>query len=1101
MSAGLTTGAGARVGRAPTDADQAAIAAITAMAPADPARAEAMARQTFPDGLDHPMILYLLAQRPLAAGRFPEALEPLRRAAELAPGDAEVLNDLGHCLFSLGDTQSALRAFEAALAIAPDKLAALCNKAAALVAAGDRPAGTALFERARELHPNAPAPLTALARLAAKSGDAAAARANAIASLRLDGAQTAAAFALAEADVLDRDFVAAERRLTALLNDPRLPPDLRAPATTLLGDALDGQDRTAEAFAAYQRAARSSAPSASHGEGATALAARLERYFSGAPAAAWRRSPGPDTLGAGLVRQHVFLVGFPRSGTTLLEQALASHPDVVSLEETAALADVSARWPVDADLDRLAGLTAGEAAESRAAYWRFVQDNADLGDGQKTLVDKSPLHTVRLPLIAKLFPDAKILFALRDPRDVVFSCFRRRIAMATPLNEFAAPETAAAYYAQVMRLAVLYGELLALPTHVVRHEAMVEDFQGQLNAALAFMGLGWNPAVERYAERAAARSKTPSAAQVARGVNAEGVGQWRRYAAQLAPILGVLDPWVERFGYGVEAPPAPDPGGARLAERLGAAQQAIGRGDWASAFGVATGALDEGLQHLLFYKLRALSHEQHGRPDQAIADFERVLAEAPGDFAALNALGLCLAKSGRPAEGLVRLDAAIALQPRYAAAHYNRGWTLESSGDLVGARQAYERAAELEPAHLQALAGLASLAGRAADWPRAEALAARVLAADPGHPTAAITLAQAALAQGRADQAASLARAVLDDPRRATPHDRSLALTVLGDGLDRQDRPAEAFAAYAQANAGLRDSNAARFAAPGVETGLARARRLAEEFAAIPAAAWREPPPGPASPVARHVFVLGFPRSGTTFLGQVLQSHPEVVTLDEQETLADASLRFIAEPGGLARLAASDEGELAPLREAYWRRARAAGAEPAGKVFVDKLPMNTIGLPLIARMFPAAKVIFVRRDPRDVVLSAFRRQFVVNAATWELLTLEGAARFYDAVMRLFELYRAGLALDLRVQSHEALVADFDAESRALAAFLGLDWSEARADIAGPSRQGRIATPSAGQITGGLSGEGVGQWRRYAAQLAPALPILRPWAELFGYEAD
>jgi hypothetical protein len=249
------------------------------------------------------------------------------------------------------------------------------------------------------------------------------------------------------------------------------------------------------------------------------------------------------------------------------------------------------------------------------------------------------------------------------------------------------------------------------------------------------------------------------------------------------------------------------------------------------------------------------------------------------------------------------------------------------------------------------------------------------------------------------------------------------------------------------------------------------------------------------------VFVLGFPRSGTTFLGQVLQSHPEVVTLDEQETLADASLRFIAEPGGLARLAASDEGELAPLREAYWRRARAAGAEPAGKVFVDKLPMNTIGLPLIARMFPAAKVIFVRRDPRDVVLSAFRRQFVVNAATWELLTLEGAARFYDAVMRLFELYRAGLALDLRVQSHEALVADFDAESRALAAFLGLDWSEARADIAGPSRQGRIATPSAGQITGGLSGEGVGQWRRYAAQLAPALPILRPWAELFGYEAD
>jgi hypothetical protein len=248
------------------------------------------------------------------------------------------------------------------------------------------------------------------------------------------------------------------------------------------------------------------------------------------------------------------------------------------------------------------------------------------------------------------------------------------------------------------------------------------------------------------------------------------------------------------------------------------------------------------------------------------------------------------------------------------------------------------------------------------------------------------------------------------------------------------------------------------------------------------------------------VFVVGFPRSGTTLLGQVLQSHGGVVTLDERETLAEAGGDFLR-PGGLAKLWAAGDDVLAAHRQLYWRRVAEAGVDPAGKLFVDKLPMNTLGLPLVARLFPAAKVVFVRRDPRDVVLSAFRRQFALNAATWELLTLPGAARFYDAVMRLFELYAERLDLDLRIQRYEALTTDFDGEVRALADFLGIDWPLAAGDFAAASRAGRIATPSAAQIARGLYTEGAGQWRSYRDALAPVLPTLAPWVAEFGYPAD
>ena len=538
----------------------------------------------------------------------------------------------------------------------------------------------------------------------------------------------------------------------------------------------------------------------------------------------------------------------------------------------------------------------------------------------------------------------------------------------------------------------------------------------------------------------------------------------------------------------------PSGGGA-----LQAAFAAINAGDLGRAIGVAGAALERGEREPLFFKLRAIGQERQGRLAQAIDDFRAALSLVPDDFAALSSLGLLLARAGRAPEGLRQLDASIAIKGDYAPAHCNRAWALEATGDRAGARAAYEQALAIDPTALQALGGLAAIAARSGAMEAARDYARRALAISPRDPAASIALAKVEISDGEPGGAAERMRALLDDA--ALPqHERGVASTVLGDALDAAARPSEAFEAYLAGNAALAAVND-RPASSEARAGLPLALRLADAFADAAPSDWRKGPAAETPPPCRaHLFVVGFPRSGTTLIGQALAAHPETAVLDEQETLAEPAQAFLLEPGGLDRLAGAGSAELTPFRQGYWRRI-ADAADVAGRVFVDKLPMNVLGLPLIAKLFPDARVLVVRRDPRDVVLSCFRRQFVQNGAMREFFTLEGAARFYDAVMRLTELYLAKVELNVRVQRYEDLVADFAGQGQQICGFADLEWTPAFLDFGAAAQAREVATPSAAQIARGLYGEGVGQWRRYRQQLAPILPALAPWIERFGYDGD
>lgn len=574
------------------------------------------------------------------------------------------------------------------------------------------------------------------------------------------------------------------------------------------------------------------------------------------------------------------------------------------------------------------------------------------------------------------------------------------------------------------------------------------------------------------------------------------------------------------------------------------------RGDLAAARAGAERALAAGAgaeaRHLLGLTLCRLGAAADGIPH-----LEAALAEAPGHPGYRLMLARALVDAGRPADALALTDPlppAIAAAPAQALPFWQlRAEAGEAAGDLEEARSACRallaavphdararlHAAELErrlgdPAAALALAdeGIA-LAGPGAGWSRARARALVALtrfaeaeaayrdALDrlPGDRDSLVELglllertgsteALAALVEAAALPAADVAyfRATLALSRG----DPAEARRQLGAGPPALD-PARWFRLEVRIAEALGDADGAWEAALAMNAAVpdradwrarggayrARLRHLAERLAALP-------PPGPAAPLdpAAPIFLVGFPRSGTTLLDTFLMGHPRLVVTEEQPML-DAAERAL---GGIDPLAAP-EPLVAAARAAYRaEQARHAALGP-GQRLVDKLPLNILGMALVTRLFPGAPIVFAQRHPCDCVLSGLFQSFVLNEAMAGFLDPADAADFYDAVLSLWRASRERLPLAVHTIVYERLVADHAATLRPLVDWLGLEWDEALLDHQKTARdRGPIITPSYDQVTKPISARQSGRWRRYEDRLAPELPVLLGWADWLGYGA-
>lgn len=536
---------------------------------------------------------------------------------------------------------------------------------------------------------------------------------------------------------------------------------------------------------------------------------------------------------------------------------------------------------------------------------------------------------------------------------------------------------------------------------------------------------------------------------------------------------------------------------APLARALKSVTQALRARDVVGAKTVARQALSNGHEHPLFLNLRALEYEEAGQFEQALADLRRAHGLSPKDFAILNACGLCLARMERSEEAIQCYDQALALNPDFEPGWFNRGWALERLGETAKAGKSYLKTVGLNPSHVLAWATLAHLAARRGDAAATRDYANRALALQPGQPTAILALADVELSDPLAAEKRLrelLARQDIGE------FDRAVGLGQLGDVLNVQGRAAEAFAAYQAGNDLFLKDARPRFEAPGQPTVAAAVAWM------VPWARAQKPKPAPGvgpalMPATRHVFLMGFPRSGTTLIESMLTAHPEVVSLEERNTLQASVRAWLTDPAALSRLMTAREAELQPYRDDYWACVKAFGPDPVGKIFIDKNPFNALKLPLIQRLFPDAKVVFSIRDPRDVVLSCFRRRFNLNPSTYELLDLRRAAALYDGMMSFTEAFRAAFPFNEYPLVYERLVEDFTGEAKAVCAFIGADWRDDLSNFAGRAKRGDVASASSAQIARGLYADGAGQWRRYRHELEPVLGLLAPWVERFGYPAD
>ncbi|MFM9898807.1 tetratricopeptide repeat-containing sulfotransferase family protein [Sphingorhabdus sp.] len=514
----------------------------------------------------------------------------------------------------------------------------------------------------------------------------------------------------------------------------------------------------------------------------------------------------------------------------------------------------------------------------------------------------------------------------------------------------------------------------------------------------------------------------------------------------------------------------------------------------------AQAAIAAGTADAYDFAIVALAFSAKGNFAEADALFGRALALEPGNPSTLTSLAIHYRNQSRFRDAVLACDEAIGNYPDYPDAWLERGAILASGGSNEGARASFHKAAELAPQHPAAYAGLAALAAREGRHEDARRFADIALNLDPQNAVAINALASTHLAEGCPDGARDLLEPLVARLNVASL-ERSLAYSTLAGAHDKQSDYAAAFANYVSANADFVAIHEGSGSEQLDNTSFVDA--IAEGLAATPVETWPTPTAAqPANAAERHIFLIGYPRSGTTLVENILASLPGVSALEERPTLAMTDQTFIAGNRddiihGINRFAGLDNDALHAHRQAYWDKVVAAGVPSAVACFVDMDPLKGTRLPFIARLFPDARILVMRRDPRDVVWSCFRTNFAMSSGTLEYTNLMRAARHYDALMRLTELALERLPLQYHIVQYHKIVQDFDDESAAMCAFAGLEWNESARNFDVTAKRRGVTTASTGQVHRGLY-DGTKQWQPYAKFLEPVLPILQPWIEKFGY---
>ena len=518
-----------------------------------------------------------------------------------------------------------------------------------------------------------------------------------------------------------------------------------------------------------------------------------------------------------------------------------------------------------------------------------------------------------------------------------------------------------------------------------------------------------------------------------------------------------------------------------------------------------------------------------GAHQAADALIRRIVALAPNNFWATNELTLLLLAVGKLAEAEYHARNAMRIAPENAQAHYlmglvlteayrpafaeyhylralalsggrdpavlsNLALCLKNQGKMAQARALYEESLAAAPDNLHTLLGLARLEEADRHLDAALALLDRADALAPSNANAALIR---ATVLGRKGHAAA-ALALLDRLGESGAALNASEYLEKGRLLDKIGHFAEAFAAYHAGKSALRAAtgNAYMDAAAAAAIDRLKSFFIRRRLATLPRAALR-------ADCAQPIFILGFPRSGTTLLEQMLTAHPRIAAGDELPfvheitTLMPRMLNSpLAYPEALAELWLADHREdLDNLRDHYLRKVAQLGIVPPGAAwFTDKMPLNETDLGLIALMFPNAPLLHVIRHPLDVVLSVYSN--LLTHGYYCAYALETAALHYLRIADLIEHYKRELDMRYLAVRYEDVVSRQEPTLRAVLNFVGAEFDAQCLAFHENRRYARTA--SYAQVTEKLYDRSRFRYRNYLEQLEPVLAMLAPVIERLGY---
>jgi tetratricopeptide (TPR) repeat protein len=509
------------------------------------------------------------------------------------------------------------------------------------------------------------------------------------------------------------------------------------------------------------------------------------------------------------------------------------------------------------------------------------------------------------------------------------------------------------------------------------------------------------------------------------------------------------------------------PGDPALRMQFGSILAHTGRHEDALAeFGKVTSSEPGNIQAWYFTGLAAA---RSGRRGVARESWQRVLRIAPEHEGALQALADLEFNAGFPRDALPLWETLHRQQPRSLDARLKTGECLSRLGWPRKAAELYREGLEIDPGSAELWLALGQAEEDDGNRDAAIESYVRAIGLRPhwAYPLAClVALQRADVSDDLLSQATALQGSALDD------HDRSLLGYAVGRAWDARGEHARALASW-------EDANAARqrmIGPPDPSAMRARVESLMRFFP--PGFVDGSRPAGSDDP--RPVFIVGMPRSGTTLTEQILAHHPQVHGCGELPDITMIARELPADP---ARI---DRESLRWAVDRYLETATRHAPDHARRL-VDKEPLNFFQLGLVAMMFPRARIVWCRRDPRDVAVSIYSENFALD----ETLATDfiGIAHYINLQHALMRHWQAVLPLPILELRYEELAAAPEPQARRLLEFAGLDWDPACLEFHGSGRA--VQTPSRWQVRQPVHTRAIGRWRNYASAIEPLVAHLDP----------